>query len=282
MQYFVIWPDGQKFGPADVAKLNEWIGEKRINPDTDLESVVDGSRVKAKDVPGLTFPDEGTSTPQVPGETATPETPETPTPSAAPVGVPQDPSPASPTTDAPTYFVPGAGGQKYGPADIPTLTQWASENRLTPTTELEDSATGQKIPASQVSGIVFPMASGAQAASQNPVTPASSPYGGEQSNQANSQNPYAQYPRQDSFDDEQQRKNATISIVLSIVGIFCCCVLNIVGIVMAYKVKETGHPMGKTAVTVGWICLGVALLIGIISAIVQFGAIAAAGAGGGF
>ena len=52
------------------------------------------------------------------------------------------------------YFVIGPDGQKFGPADINTLTQWAAEGRLTPATMLEDEF-GKQMPASELPG-VFP------------------------------------------------------------------------------------------------------------------------------
>jgi hypothetical protein len=51
------------------------------------------------------------------------------------------------------YFVLGAGGAKYGPADLDTLKQWAAENRITPDMLLEDASTGAQIPARQVPGL---------------------------------------------------------------------------------------------------------------------------------
>lgn len=53
MQYYVIAPDGQKYGPADVPTLAQWAAEGRINPDTMLESAQDASRVPASNVPGI-------------------------------------------------------------------------------------------------------------------------------------------------------------------------------------------------------------------------------------
>lgn len=52
-QYFVIWPDGQKFGPADVATLQRWAVENRIGPATLLESAINGHHVRAADIPDL-------------------------------------------------------------------------------------------------------------------------------------------------------------------------------------------------------------------------------------
>src|SRR5512142_3277268 len=51
------------------------------------------------------------------------------------------------------FYVIGPDGSKYGPADVPTLKQWAGENRLSPQSILEDSTSGQRMPAGQVEGI---------------------------------------------------------------------------------------------------------------------------------
>jgi hypothetical protein len=57
LRYFVIAPDGSKFGPADIATLRAWIGEGRIAPDTILEEEASRQRVAARFVAGLTFPE---------------------------------------------------------------------------------------------------------------------------------------------------------------------------------------------------------------------------------
>jgi hypothetical protein len=70
MNYFVIWPDGQKFGPATADVLTQWASEGRINRDTDLEIVETSERIKAGNVPEILFPGP---TPQmgIPTTTAT-------------------------------------------------------------------------------------------------------------------------------------------------------------------------------------------------------------------
>ncbi|QYK53557.1 MAG: hypothetical protein KF824_01385 [Fimbriimonadaceae bacterium] len=149
----VIWSDGQKFGPADMAMLNQWIAEGRIKPETELESVVDGTRLSAASLPGLNFG----------GAAATPSEPTAATPADT---TPVETAPAS--GGAEQFFVVGADGGKYGPADAATLTQWAAENRLNPNSELESASTGARTVASQVPGIIFPVAAAAQA---NPMQP---------------------------------------------------------------------------------------------------------------
>jgi hypothetical protein len=56
MGYFVIADDGNKYGPADLATLNAWIAEGRLQPNTILEEVQTMERRPASAVPGLNFP----------------------------------------------------------------------------------------------------------------------------------------------------------------------------------------------------------------------------------
>lgn len=53
MQYYVIGPDGNKYGPADVATLKSWITENRLTPQSMLEDFNTGQRLPASSVPGL-------------------------------------------------------------------------------------------------------------------------------------------------------------------------------------------------------------------------------------
>ena len=45
--FYVVWPDGRRFGPATVDVLAQWAAEQRIQPDTLLEDVVTGKQVAA-------------------------------------------------------------------------------------------------------------------------------------------------------------------------------------------------------------------------------------------
>jgi len=249
MQYFVIWNDGQKFGPADLTVLNEWIGQGRITPTTELESVVDGSRLQAGSLPGLTFPGIGSSPdPTAQAAPSEPAQPATPTMSAGSVG------------GGDQYFVVGADGSKYGPADVPTLTQWAADNRLTPTTELENAATGSRTSANMVAGIIFPTAA---AAAANPVQTAFPGTGGTASGQY-SQAP-SNYPRNDYSDPNAGKTELIISFVMSAIGLLCCpCIFSVVGIVLGNMAMKKGNPNGKTAMILGIVSLVLGFVIGAI------------------
>lgn len=175
MQYFVIWTDGQKFGPADLTVLNEWAAQGRITPTTELESVVDGSRMAAGSLPGMVF--AGAASNPVAAQ-----------PVDAGMGSvdPVQPVQEAVTASADSFFVIGADGSKYGPADVPTLSQWAADNRLNPNSELENASTGARTTASMVPGLMFPTAAAA-------ATNAMQPMGGGE--QVGGENVHSNYPR---------------------------------------------------------------------------------------
>ena len=79
MAYFVVMPDGQKYGPAETDLLNNWIQEGRLSANTILEDAQTGQRVAAGTVPGLNF---AFAQPSPPPPTGTPRpfgSPEIPT-----------------------------------------------------------------------------------------------------------------------------------------------------------------------------------------------------------
>ncbi len=53
MEYFVVGPDGQEYGPASVDTLKQWAQENRLTPDTMLKNFQSGQTVAAKSVPGI-------------------------------------------------------------------------------------------------------------------------------------------------------------------------------------------------------------------------------------
>jgi len=58
VEYFVIGPDGQEYGPAALDTLQQWVTEKRILPNTMLKSAASGLTVAASTVEQL-FPKSG-------------------------------------------------------------------------------------------------------------------------------------------------------------------------------------------------------------------------------
>lgn len=55
MRYYVIAPDGSRFGPADLALLNRWISEGRVLSSTPLIFEATGEHCLAGQIPGLAF-----------------------------------------------------------------------------------------------------------------------------------------------------------------------------------------------------------------------------------
>lgn len=59
MRHFVHGSDGQKYGPADMALMRQWIQEGRLTESTLVEPEVGGIPFAAKNIPGL-FPSSPT------------------------------------------------------------------------------------------------------------------------------------------------------------------------------------------------------------------------------
>lgn len=255
MQYFVLWPDGQKFGPADVPTLQQWINEGRLTADSELESVIDGSRCKVSDVPGLSV-----GAPAAPAAPAAPVTPDPVTTTTSTIYGSSTPVQTA-TPAGGSYFVIGPDGSKYGPADVPTLSSWATENRLTSATEVEDAATGVRMTAAQIPGIVFPQATASS----------SSIYGGTVSNPTSTAgysgaaNPaYASYPRDGGTSGDNGQGLITASFICSALGLICCpCMFSVAGIILGVMGKNKGNDKGQLAIILGVVSLVLGILIGV-------------------
>jgi hypothetical protein len=105
------------------------------------------------------------------------------------------------------YYVIAQDGNRYGPADIPTLQQWVREGRIAPNTTLEDEVTGTQIRASLLPELshLFPSQS---------VPPGDS---------------YRQPPPMASGGPSSR---ATTALVLGILGLLCCGLLGIPAIIV--------------------------------------------------
>jgi hypothetical protein len=127
------------------------------------------------------------------------------------------------------YFVIAADGQKYGPADIPTLNHWAQEGRVLVTSMLEDAATGAQVPATSVSGIIFPQGSGAPSINA-------------------SYQQSAGFVNDNGVDDVKK-----VWLFGGLAFIPCCFILPIIfgilAIVYASTAQKKGNPQGTTAMT---------------------------------
>ena len=141
------------------------------------------------------------------------------------------------------YFVIAADGQKYGPADVPTLNQWAQEGRVLNTSMLEDAATGQRVAATSVAGINF------QPSAQHAPN-----YGGPPNyGQPNYQQVPGPYMGGDNGQDD-----ITKVWVFCVLAFVCCSPLGIAAIVYASKAQQKGHPQGQTAMIIAVVCTVVA------------------------
>jgi len=146
------------------------------------------------------------------------------------------------------YFVVMPDGKKYGPADLSLLNQWASEGRITAHTELEDVASGSRLSASSLTGLILEQVPPTSSSTPDWVTPpAASPY-----------------PRQSvSYGDNGQRE-LTMAWVFGSLGLLCCpIVFSTMGIVYALQAKNKGNP-GGTAAMIYSICT---LIVGVAGGI---------------
>lgn len=108
------------------------------------------------------------------------------------------------------YYVISPNGEKYGPADIALLKEWAAQGRIQRSTTIEDAVTGNQYPASMI--VDF------QVIAPPPL---------------NYQTPAAQ-PRQERYIHTENH------LTKAIISTLCCCLpLGVVAIVYATQVE--GH-----------------------------------------
>jgi hypothetical protein len=67
LPYYVIGPDGSRYGPVDLTGLNRWSAEGRVSGDTTVELSETGTRMAARSVPGLSLFDQA-EPPAQPGQ----------------------------------------------------------------------------------------------------------------------------------------------------------------------------------------------------------------------
>lgn len=162
------------------------------------------------------------------------------------------------------YFVVTPDGQRYGPADIPTLQQWVQEGRIVPSAMLEEEISGNRVQASAVPGLNF--GGGAPTAQ-----PTANPYsGGGPTTQQ--QNPYSQNPYQQGSNyyrgpgnytpaqDPMIQKDINNAWVGGVLGLCCCFPFAIWGLICAKRAKDAGHPNGNAAYIFNIVVLCLAVL----------------------
>jgi hypothetical protein len=116
------------------------------------------------------------------------------------------------------YYVLDANGNRYGPADVPTLNAWVQEGRVSSAMLLEEEGSGIKVQASSVPGLVF------QAAP--PFAPPGQPYAG--------------YTRPGQVASGGSG-DITAAYVLGIIG-FCCGPLSAIGLFFANRARKNEVP----------------------------------------
>jgi len=124
MNYWVIAVDGNKYGPADLNTLMQWAKENRLQPDTELEVIETGQRLRARDVAGLPFAQPAAPSPIVqpaqPQQPANPYVPQDPLAPQQPANpyAPQDPL-AQPRPHGQDPYPRQDSGQVYNPYQSP-------------------------------------------------------------------------------------------------------------------------------------------------------------------
>ncbi|MEZ0327343.1 MAG: hypothetical protein ACAH95_15705 [Fimbriimonas sp.] len=131
------------------------------------------------------------------------------------------------------YYVISNDGQRYGPADLATLNQWAQQGRLLANQLVEDETSGVRVVASSLPGLFFPQQQPSQAAAQ-PFNPTPS-----------------LYPHQTFV--SQSWTLGTLGLISS-AGICCCGLipllgffLSLLGIILATRAHAAGNPHAKSA-----------------------------------
>jgi hypothetical protein len=132
-----------------------------------------------------------------------------------------------------TYFVLLDNGQRFGPADVRLLNQWAQEGRLLPGSTLEDTSTRQRFFANQMPGLIFPQGAPGMAPGQWTQPPGPMPY--------------AQYQRPLGMADNGSGDLTASWVCSALSWVALPIVLSAVGLVMANKAEAKGNPSAQAA-----------------------------------
>ena len=150
------------------------------------------------------------------------------------------------------FFVLTQDGQRYGPADIPTLNQWIVEGRIPANQWLEQEGTGQRLIASAVPGLFF-----------LPAAESSVPVGFSQAPGYYNRGPIYGQTYGGQFGGSSE---LSMAWVLGVIGLLCFPPTAIVGIIMANRARKAGHPSATAAIIFNWIVLG----LGVCGAVLMF------------
>ena len=153
------------------------------------------------------------------------------------------------------YFVIGDDGQKYGPADIPTLQSWIGEGRLLPTQQVEEEGSGSRLAAGAVNGLNFP----AQSATPGAQAPTGSPYA----------SPYSAPVGVQMQSGDDGKNDLIVAWVLGGVGaFFCLCglILQPIALIFANRAINKGNPGGNAVkiFNIVFLCISVVILLAYI------------------
>ena len=146
------------------------------------------------------------------------------------------------------YFVVADDGNKYGPADLPTLNQWAQEGRVLQTHMLEEETTGRRVAATSVPGL-------------NWTAGGPSPFESAQGAPGQPFQGYYQRPGYSNTSNDKLLKEAWWCAVLSLI---CCgLVFGAVGLRKSLQLKDMGDSRYQGPMIVSIIGLALSLIGGI-------------------
>ena len=159
------------------------------------------------------------------------------------------------------HYVVASDGQKYGPADGPTLNTWIAAGRVTPASILEDVATGVRLPAASLPGLAFVNPNAASAPSPYPNA-AAYPRPGYGAGYSSG------YPMKATGGSGRFYGSMALALasipVAYFVGFFSI-VLAGYGVRMAFAAKnEDDHPLG-------WLAVAVTILATVVMVVVRLG-----------
>ncbi|MDX2065663.1 MAG: hypothetical protein SFX74_07985 [Fimbriimonadaceae bacterium] len=163
------------------------------------------------------------------------------------------------------FYVFADDGKKYGPADFATIQQWAMEGRILPSTLLENVDTTERRVAGSIPGINFPSAGGPEMEPPRAGPMYAGPtVGGPANNGLGAPNvpigSYANPPRYGSLASDSQPL-VTRAWIYGVLGLCCCFVFSIVGIMKANRALKMGNRAAQAplvfnivmlVINVGW------------------------------
>jgi hypothetical protein len=153
------------------------------------------------------------------------------------------------------YFVVAPDGTSYGPADMPTLQQWAAEGRILPDSMIRDGTTGQTLLASTIPGLIPGQGYARQGHPQQPVP-----------NYMQGGQPYANYPSPYGMNRGANPGDVQAAWILGGIGlvmIFCCGLISIVcaivGLVLAKRAATNGNQNAGGPQVLCWIVIALSI-----------------------